>query len=142
MADFVHSRIPDGDVGQVGATTVVGTSGSNMNSKRLLGDTGAAGTGRGSWYRTNGLWKTFMLYNADRTGVINVGVSVRIEACMELASSPNDPDVDTFVVELAELGAGNLSHSVEYPWRYVRARVHSHAGEAIQVGLFEQGQGS
>lgn len=138
MADFNHTRIPEDD--SRGVATPLGTTGTLSASKRLLGDDGAAGAGRGQWYRSNGLWKTFFLYNVDRTGAVNATVDVRIEACMELAEPPNDPDVDTAVVELANLAASNLSFSTENPWRWVRARVVAHAGEAVQVGLHEQGQ--
>jgi len=139
VANFNVTRIPEDDSRNV--HTSVGTTGTNMASKRLLGDDGASGVGRGQWYRTNGLWKTFMLYSLDRKTAINVTNDVRIEACMELASDPNDPDVDTFVIELANLAAGAPSFSTEYPWRWVRARVVAHDGVPIQVGLFEQGQG-
>jgi hypothetical protein len=123
-------------------TTNVGTTGTVNQGKRLLGAAGADTTGRGGWFRNNGLWKTFMLYNTDRVGAIDGGVDVRIEACMELASAPDDPDVDTFIVELAALSTGSESFSTEYPWRYVRARVHAFAGaKNVQVGLQIQGQG-
>jgi len=135
MADFEHSNIP-------GSGTNIGTTGTHYQSRRLLGDAGAGTTGRGEWFRNNGLWKTFMLYNTDMVGAVDGGVDVRIEACMELASAPDDPDVDTFVVELATLTNAAPSFSTESPWRYVRARVEAFAGaKNVQVGFQMQGQG-
>lgn len=140
MADFILSGIPDDKVN--GVTTNLGPTGTVMHSKRMLGEEGAGSTGRGGWFRNNGLWKTFMLYNFDRVGAVDSGVDVRIEACMELASDPDDPDVDTFVIELAALSNASPSFSIEYPWRYVRARVHAFAGtKNVQVGAHMQGQG-
>lgn len=141
MADFNHSKIPEDVSGQVGALALVGSTGTNMNAKRLLGDEGAAAPGYGGWYRSNGLWKTFYLYCTDRKTAVSATVDVRIEACMELASDPDDPDVDTKAVELVNLAASALHFSTENPWRWIRARVVAHAGAPIQVGLFEQGQG-
>lgn len=139
MADFPLSRIPDQD--SRGVPSPIGTTGTVMGAKRLLGDDGALGAGRGGWYRTNGLWKTFFLYCTDKKTAPSVTVDVRIEACMELAEPPDDPDADTYVTELVNLAVGAPVYSTEHPWRYVRARVVAHAGAAIQVGLFEQGQG-
>jgi len=140
MADFQHSKMPDDTIRQT--VTNVGTTGTVNQGKRLLGEEGAGATGLGSWFRQNGLWKTFMLYNADRVGTPDGGVDVRIEGCMELAEDPNDPDADTFVVELATLTGASPSFSTEYPWRYVRARVEAFAGaKNVQVGLQIQGQG-
>ena len=142
MADFAIAGMPADKSGQTQTSTVVGTTGTVNQGKRLLGDDGAGAVGNGAWFRNNGLWKTFMLYNLDRVGAIDVGVDVRVEACMELASAPDDPDTDTFIVELAALSSGALSFSTEYPWRYVRARVEAHAGvKNVQVGLQIQGQG-
>ena len=140
MADFTHSRIPEDD--SRGVATNLGTTGTVMHSKRLLGADGAGTTGKGSWFRNNGLWKTFMVYNADRVGAVNGTVDVRIEACMELASDPDDPDDDTAIVELATLTGASPSYSTENPWRYVRARVEAFGGaKNVQVGLHAQGQG-
>lgn len=142
MADFDYSKIPDIDAPD-GTSAYVGTTGTVNASKRLLGDDGAAAAGNGQWFRSNGLWKTFMLYPLDRNSATGLGgaVDVRIEACMELASAPDDPDADTFVVELAALSQGTPNFSTENPWRYVRARVVNAGGGTVQVGMHEQGQG-
>jgi hypothetical protein len=137
VADFKISKITDQDSNQVSIT--LGTSGSMMGQKRLLGDVGANAVGNGGWYRTNGLWKTFMLYALDRKTALGAA-DVRIDACMELATAPDDPDVDTFAIEVATLNSAAPSFSFENPWRYVRARVIN-AGPTVQVGFFEQGQG-
>jgi hypothetical protein len=140
VADFEHTHIPEDD--SRGVSTVLGTTGTVMHSKRLLGDDGAAATGNGGWFRNNGLWKTFMLYNLDRVGAVDGGVSVIIDGAMELASDPDDPDTDTDVVELATLNSGSPSFSTENPWRWVRARVDAFAGaKNVQVGAHMQGQG-
>lgn len=142
MADYPIAGIPADKSGQRQITTNVGPTGTVSQGKRILGVDGAGITGRGGWFRQNGLWKTFMVYNADRVGAVNGTVDVRIEACMELASAPDDPDVDTVIVELATLTAAAPSFSTEYPWRYVRARLHAFAGaKNVQVGLQIQGQG-
>lgn len=140
MADFPTSKIPNQNAPN-GTTTVVGPTGTVATSKRMLGDDGAAAIGNGAWIRVDGLWKTFFLYNQDRVGAVDAGVDVRIEAAMELAEDPNDPDADTFVHELAALTAGSsLTFSTEHPWRFVRARVAAHAGaKAVQVGFQVQG---
>ena len=140
MADFALKSIPDGQ--SHGVSTNLGPTGTVVHSKRMLGEDGAGATGLGAWFRNNGLWKTFMLYNADRVGAVNGTVDVRIEACMELASDPDDPDTDTLVVELATLTNASPSFSTENPWRYVRARVEAFAGaKNVQVGAHMQGQG-
>lgn len=138
MADFEHTRIPEDASGQTQTMTVVGPTGTVMNSKRLLGDTGAAVPGRGGWFRSNGLWKTFMAYNVDRKTVLGVALDIRIEAAMELA---DNADVDTFIVLLATLTSAAPAFSTEHPWRWLRARVVNAGGGTIQVGLHEQGQG-
>lgn len=138
-ADFQTSRIPDLDTN--GVSQGPGTTGTVMSKRRMLGAEGAGVTGRGSWFSNRDLWKTFFLYNFDRTGAVDAGVDVRIEVCMELAEDPNDPDVDTTIFELATLTAASPNFSTEEPWRYIRARVHAHAGaENVQVGLSGQGQ--
>ena len=140
MADFAHTKIPEDD--SRGVSTTLGTTGTVVHSKRMLGDDGAGAVGNGGWFRNNGLWKTFFLYNIDRVGAVDGGVDVRIEGCMELASAPDDPDTDTFVSELATLTAAAPSFSTEYPWRWVRARVEAFAGaKNVQVGSHFQGQG-
>jgi hypothetical protein len=142
VADFEHTNIPADASGPTQTVTILGPTGTVSQGKRLLGDAGAGAPGNGGWFRQNGLWKTFMLYNLDRVGALNAGVDVRIDGAMELASAPDDPDADTFFVELATLAVGSPSFSTEYPWRYVRARVGAFAGaKNVQVGLQIQGQG-
>jgi hypothetical protein len=136
VADFPISKMTDQDVN--GVSTIVGTTGILMASKRLLGDDGASAVGNGGWYRSNGFWKTFMLYINDRKTAIAAGV-VLIDACMELASDPDDPDADTQFVTIATLNAGAKSFSTEIPWRWIRARVTTADANALQVGLIEQG---
>ena len=138
MADFLIARMTDNNINNM--PVGLGTTGTQMVSKKMLGTDGAGATGRGQWLRNDCLWKTFMLYSSDRKTAVNAGVSVRIEVCMELASDPDDPDVDTAVFELGDLTAASPTLSTENPWRYIRARGHAHAGSDVQVGFFGQGQ--
>jgi hypothetical protein len=138
MADFNHVKIKDEDSNMVSST--LGTTGTLMAQKRLLSQDGANAVGNGQWYRSNGFWKTVMLYVNDRKTAIAAGV-VQIDACMELASAPDDPDADTQYVTIATLDSTTKHFSTEAPWRYLRARVTTANIVPIQVGIFEQGQG-
>lgn len=91
----------------------------------------------GAWFRQNGLWKTFTLYDLDRKTALGGSTDVRVDACMELAVEA----VNSAYVELATLSQGTPNFSIEDPWRYVRVRVLDAGGRAIQVGLQVQGQG-
>ena len=104
------------------------------------GNNGAIGwtaVSAGGWFRQNGLWKTFFLYDVDRVTALGAGADVRIDACMELA----DVEEDSAYKELATLDQATPEFSLEDPWRYVRARVIDAGGGAVQVGAHIQGQG-
>lgn len=138
MADFEVKRMTDDDARAGVASPPVGTSGMYMASRRMLGDAGAAAAGKGAWYRTNGLWKTFHLYPQDLLQGTGVGAaSVEVHGCMELPEGDED---NAAYVLLATLDSTNLSFSTEEPWRYVRVEVKVPAAFAVQVGLHEQGQ--
>lgn len=133
MADYPISPMPSDE--SRGVTTNINPNGSIYHGKRMLGDEGAAATGAGAWFRINPRFMTFMLYNADAKGSVNAGVTVKIEAAMELAA----PVADTQVHELASLTASAPVFNYGFPFRYVRARVSAHAGaKAVQVGLHAQ----
>lgn len=139
MADFDASKIPDDDIN--GVSTRVGTTGTVVGQRRLLGDAGAAAAGNGSWHRSNGLWKTFCAYPTDNLAATGLGgtLDIKIEAAMELPTGAAR-DTGPFVVELAGLTSAAPEFSTEAPWRYVRARVVNAGGGTVQVGLIEQGQ--
>lgn len=138
-ADFNATKIPGDDTNKV--STRVGTTGTVVGQRRLLGDAGAAAAGNGSWHRSNGLWKTFLAYPTDFLASTGVGAAldIKIEACMELPAGAAR-DTDPFVVVLATLNQSTPNFSTEEPWRYVRARVVNAGGGTVQVGLIEQGQ--
>lgn len=94
-------------------------------------------TASGGWFRQNGLWKTFMLYELDRKTALGASVDVKVDGCMELADVPEN----SAYVELASLSQGTPNFSLEEPWRYVRARAVEADGGTVQVGLHIQGQG-
>lgn len=141
MADFNISKMPNQDAPD-GTTTVVGTTGTVSTSKRMLGDAGAGAAGLGSWHRSNGLWKTFALYAADRLAASDIAAAVvEIDACMELPDpATGDIDTDVEFFNIATLNAAGPTFSTEVPWRYVRARVTTPGADPCQVGLHEQGQ--
>jgi hypothetical protein len=89
------------------------------------------------WFRQNGLWKTFLLYDLDRKTALGASVDVKIDGCMELAAVPEN----SAYVELAALDQTTPNFSLEDPWRYVRARVIDADGGTVQVGLQVQDQG-
>lgn len=131
MADFQVKKMPDGPV--------LGTTGIVEVNKRMFGDAGAAATGKSSWHRSIGYWKTFHLYALDRLAATGVGAAVvEIHGCMELPDDPDDHDVAAYEL-LATLNTTTKSFSTENPWRYVRAVVTTQAAFAVQVGLCEQG---
>ena len=104
------------------------------------GNNGAIGwtvVAAGAWFRQNSLWKTFLLYDVDRTSALGGAVDVKIDACMELADVP----ANSAYVELGSLSQGIPNLSLEDPWRYLRARVVNAGGGTVQVGLHAQGQG-
>ena len=135
MADFQATGIKDNN-----SPGSLGTTGILEVSKRMLGDAGANATGNGSWIRSSSYWKTFFLYVNDRKTAVAAGI-VLIDACMELASDPDDPDTDTVYETIATLNAGSPSFSTEVPWRYLRARVTTADVNFIQVGFNGQGNG-
>lgn len=125
------SRIPEYNV-----SVNLGTLGTVVHGKRMLGDAGATGAVSGDWFRQNALWKTFLLYSLDRKTALGALVDVKVDGCMELAAVP----ANSAYVELGSLSQAVPRLSLEEPWRYVRARVVNAGGGTIQVGLHAQGQ--
>jgi len=89
----------------------------------------------GTWFRQDGLWKTFLAYSTDKSAAVGATLDVKIDGCMELAEETEN----TAYVELATLDQATPHFSVEEPWRYLRARVVDAGGITIQVGGYVQG---
>ena len=136
MADFLVTKIPEAS--DRGVPT--GRAGVLIEDKRLLGDAGAATTGKGGWHRTDADLRTFFLHAADRKTAITTGV-VQVHGTMELASAPDNPDNDTSFKILATLNAAGPSFHTEEHWRFVRAVVTTADAVPCQVAFSGQRAG-
>lgn len=113
------------------------TGGSTPVTWNMLGLTGAAGTGTGTWLRMPaGQWKSFILHLVASPHDGSLGsASVQIQATNVL--DPSDPDGHSKFVVLGTLNSAGPSLVYEAPWRYVRAEVKA-AGPA-EVGVVMSG---
>ena len=137
MADFAVTKMPDDAVN--GVTTNTMASGITYQGKRLLGDDGAAATGKGDWFRAHGRLKAFFLYAQNKLAATDISAAiVEIHGAMELPATT--PELASFKI-LGTLNNANRSYETYGPWRYVRAVVTTAAAGAVpvQVGLSVEG---
>ena len=111
----------------------LGPTGARIFSRRMLGDAGAAGTGKGSWVGIEALKeKTFFLHTVDQALALGTP-TVLVHGAMEL--DPVDPDANTDVALLATLNAAGPFAAIDSVWRFVRVEVTGAGTNPIQVGM-------
>jgi hypothetical protein len=137
MADFLVTKMPDDTVR--GVTTNVMASGITYQGKRLLGDAGAAATGKGDWFRVSGRLKAFFLYPTTKLAATDISAAiVEVHGAMEMPATT--PELASFKI-LGTLNNAARSFETYGPWRYVRAVVTTPAAGTVpvQVGLCVEG---